>query len=216
MSETGTNERTSRQCGSGFLVGCFMHGWHDPDEDHYRSQVESLLRSGFIDEQTSQTALNTYSDRFDWQHSYCEIGWFRLGVLFDVLGAPRLHHMYLEDLPSTAGVQFLVNRVLWNGLPRFVVDWWVRLTVPQLRQPVLSGAAVRRFASRQRASYSPTCRTNLELYYLSLQDLEAEVELPPWLSQLLREEGVGIAPSGFSVEEKIRDWATSALRTSSD
>jgi hypothetical protein len=214
VSQMGTNESTSRQCGRGFLIGCFMHSWHDPDEDHYRSQVESLLKSGFIDEQTRQTALDTYSDRFDWQHSYCEIGWFRLEILFDVLGSPRWHHTHLEDLPNTVGVQFLVNRVVWNGLPRVVVDWWIRLTAPQLGQPVLSRGAVSRFASRARARYSPTCRTNLDLYYLSLRDVEAEVELPPWLSQLLREEGVGIAPGSFDFSG-VRDWATSTLQTSS-
>jgi|AACY02.16.fsa_nt_gi hypothetical protein len=197
----------ARQCGDTVLIGCFAHSGHSPDDDYYRSQIEMLFQRGFIDEQTRRTELKR---EFDWQHSYCSFSWYRLETVFRVLGAPRWMYAPINEVKQLGNLP-----TKWWGGPRiFLLNLWFRLTAPRLMRPVVSRRAVRRFKARQRSRYSPTCRTNLALYFESVIDLEAEVELPQWFSRLLREEGLGGPPEVLSLTSEAEDWAVSEVRAS--
>jgi len=200
------------RCGSAYLIGCLVYSWHDPDKDHYRLQIEGLFERGLIDEHIRHVALETYSDRFNRERTYCTISWERLETVFSVLGTPPWHHIPFDEPPRGRGRRFLVEAYISRKLPWFVVNLLFRMLSPGLSQPTLSKQTVSRFKTRQRSRYSPTCRTNLALYFESLEDLEAEVALPEWADRLLREEGVGITPNSFDSARVVREWTTSEVR----
>ena len=173
-----------KECGDGYVAGCFARVWHQPDYDYQFAVINELFNQGRISAAIRDEALtvNRPGQNVYWgdvRFCLCPF-WEPLYILYEGLTAPRWAYRRRTYWSAWLEVATFMEKIL-RGL---VSPYWRSRPVPR--------KLLKDFRERKKASYDTQCRHRSGEYFDALDDLLSYVTLPKDMVEDLQRAGVGV------------------------